>query len=93
MGLFNNNESKEEKKERKAREILAKYQLENLSSEYAKSVKNISLSLAGTDLIEIASTMGMKSAEILTTSYLKSIVEQNFIIIRQLDEISKKLDK
>ncbi len=35
----------------------------------------------------------MKPEEILTTSYLKSIVAQNFIIIRQLDEISKKLNK
>ncbi len=37
--------------------------------------------------------MGMTPADNLTTSYLKAIVEQNFIMIRQLDEISKKLNK
>lgn len=94
MGLFNNNsESKEEKKERKMQETLAKYELNNLSTEYANAVKNISLALAGNNLIELGSTMGMTPAENLTTSYLKAIVEQNFIMIRQLDEISKKLDK
>ena len=93
MGLFNNGESKEEKKERKMQEILAKYELNNLSTEYADAVKNISLALSGNDLIELGSTMGMRPAENLTTSYLKAIVEQNFIMIRQLDEISKKLDK
>lgn len=92
MGLFNN-ETKEEKQARKTQETLAKYELNNLSTDYAKAVKNISLALAGNDLIELGSTMGMKPAENLTTSYLKAIVEQNFIIIRQLDEISKKLNK
>lgn len=93
MGLFNNGESKEEKRERKMQEILAKYELNNLSTDYANAVKNISLALSGNDLIELGATMGMKPAENLTTSYLKAIVEQNFIMIRQLDEISKKLNK
>ena len=94
MGLFNNNsETKEEKQARKMQETLAKYELNNLSTEYANAVKNISLALAGNNLIEVGSTLGMTPAENLTTSYLKAIVEQNFIIIRQLDEISKKLNK
>ena len=41
MGLFNN-ESKEEKQARKMQETLAKYELNNLSTDYAKAVKNIS---------------------------------------------------
>ncbi len=94
MGLFNtNNETKEEKQKRKMQETLNKYELNNLDSEYANAVKNISLALAGNNLIELGSTLGMTSAENLTTSYLKAIVEQNFIMIRQLDEISKKLSK
>ncbi len=94
MGLFNtNNETKEEKQKRKMQETLNKYELNNLDSEYANAVKNISLALAGNNLIELGSTLGMTSAENLTTSYLKAIVEQNFIMIRQLDEISKKLNK
>ena len=94
MGLFNtNNETKEEKQKRIMQETLNKYELNNLDPEYANAVKNISLALAGNNLIELGSTLGMTSAENLTTSYLKAIVEQNFIMIRQLDEISKKLNK
>ena len=94
MGLFNtNNETKEEKQKRKMQETLNKYELNNLDPKYANAVNNISLALAGNNLIELGSTLGMTSAENLTTSYLKAFVEQNFIMIRQLDEISKKLNK
>lgn len=94
MGLFNtNNETKEEKQKRKMQETLNKYELNNLDPKYANAVNNISLALTGNNLIELGSTLGMTSAENLTTSYLKAIVEQNFIMIRQLDEISKKLNK
>lgn len=93
MGLFKNSEQKQQKQEEKMRKILDKYELSNLSTEYSQAVKNISLALAGNSLMELGSTMGMSPAENLTTSYLKAIVEQNFILIRQLDEISKKLDK
>lgn len=94
MGLFGgNSESKEEKQERKLNELIAKYELTNLDKEYANSIKNISSALAGNNLIELGSTLGMTPAENLTTSYLKAIVEQNFIMIRQLDTLIKKLEK
>ncbi len=50
IGLFNNNVSK---KEIKAKELLSKYELDKLSTEYANSIKNISLSRAGNSLIEL----------------------------------------
>lgn len=98
MGLFGGKEAKketkEEKKERKAREILEKYELYNMSTTYANAVKNISLELAGTDMIKFGSQLNdMKNEDILKTSYLNALIEQNWIIIRQLNEISKKLDK
>ena len=94
MGMFGNKETKEEKQARKAQEAMAKYGLNKLSAEYGEAVKNISLALAGTGAIETGSLLsGMKSEDILKTSYLNALLEQNWIIIRQLDEISKKLDK
>ena len=94
MGLFSGKETKEEKQERKALEAMAKYNLNNLSSAYGNAVKNISLELAGTNAIEFGSMLsGMKSEDVLKTSYLNALIQQNWIIIRQLDEISKKLDK
>ena len=92
MALFGGKETKEEKQLRKAQEILAKNGLSNLSPSYADAVKSISLELAGTSAIELGSFFsGMKSEDVLKTSYLNALVQQNWIIIRQLDEISKKL--
>lgn len=94
MGLFSGKETKEEKQERKALEAMAKYNLNNLSSAYGNAVKNISMELAGANSIEFGAVLsGMKSEDILKTSYLNALVQQNWIIIRQLDEISKKLDR
>lgn len=94
MGLFGTKETQEEKQEKKAREILAKYELHNLSHDYANAVKNISLGLAGTGGLEFGSHLvGMKNEDTLKIAYLNTLIQQNWIIIRQLDEISKKLDK
>lgn len=96
MGLFGDNknkETKEEKKERKIREMMSKYDLDNLSSEYYSNVRNIYYGLMGTGMMEFgASLSGMKSEDSLKISYLNALIEQNWIIIKQLDSISKKLD-
>lgn len=95
MGLLGGNkETKEEKAARKAQAILDRYELGKLSHEYANAVKGISLELAGTGMMEFGSLLsGMKSEDTLKISYLNALIEQNWIIIRQLDEISKKLNK
>lgn len=95
MGLFGGNkETKEEKAERKAQELLDKFNLGSISHEYVDSVRKISTELAGTGMMEVGAQLsGMKTEDTLKTSYLRAIVEQNFIIIRELDEISKKLSK
>lgn len=94
MALFGSKETKEEKQQRKAAALMAKYGLQNLSSEYQDAVKDISTELAGTGLIEFGATLsGMKSEEQLKVSYLNALIQQNWIIMRQLDEISKLLQK
>lgn len=95
MGLFGGNkETKEEKQERKAQELLDKFNLGNISHEYVDSVRKISEELAGTGMMEFGAQLsGMKTEDTLKVSYLRAIVEQNFIIIRQLDEISRILNK
>lgn len=88
MGLLGNNE---DKKEEKALAALKKHHLEDISSNYAEAVKEINLELAGTGAMEMGAKLSFaKNEELLKISYLKTIVEQNWIIIRMLDEISKK---
>ena len=95
MGLFKTEEEKQQKKEEKLRKIMQKYELENLSSEYANAIRNINSELAGSGLGEFGNLLAPdeKTSLRIQTQFLNSIVQQNWIMIRQLDEISKKLDK
>lgn len=94
---FGNKEDKQRKKEeeqaRKIQKILDKYELGNLSDEYARAVGNISSVLAGNSMIEFGTTLSGKAEDVAKLTYFNALVQQNWILIRQLDEISKKLDK
>lgn len=92
MGLFGNAEEKDAKKEEKAQKLMAKYGLENLSPEYRDKVKDINLELMGTGALEFGMkfSMAAKTEELLKVSYLNAIMEQNWIIIRLLDDLKKK---
>lgn len=94
MGLFGGNkETKEDKQARKERELLEKYGLENLSGKDLESVKAIVAELAGNKWLETGALFsGAKSEDLVKMSALTALVEQNWIIIRQLDQINKKLD-
>lgn len=95
MGIFKSEEEKQKIAEEKARKVLAKYELTNLSSQYVNAVKNINMELAGSGLSEFGNLLAPdeKTALRIQNQYLNSLVQQNWIIIRQLDEISRKLDK
>ena len=98
MGLFNS-ESKEEKaakkqarKEQKELEVLRKY---GQNPNDIESVKNIVTELSGTGLMELGITLGAGSDRDIQKNqlyYQRALIEQNFIIIRQLDRIAKLLD-
>ena len=93
MALFGGKESKEEKEARKVAELLSRYGLEDLSGKDLESVKAIASSLAGNNLITFGTTLSGKAEDVAKLSYLSALVEQNWIIIRQLDRINKSLDK
>lgn len=91
MGLFGNNE---EKQEQKAQALLARYGLQDLSDPRdLQAVKNIATDLAGNKLIEFGTLLQGNSVDSTKMSYLNAIMEQNFIMIRQLDRIAKALEK
>lgn len=91
MALFGNNE---EKKEQKAQALLQKYGLEDLTDQRdLASVKNISYNLMGNKLIELGAALQGNGTDAAKLSYLNAIMEQNFIMIRQLDRIAKSLEK
>ena len=94
MGLFKTEEEKEQKKQEKEQKLLAKYGLDQLTDQKdIESVRNIASELAGTGLMELGTTLsfGAKAEDLIQISCQKAMVEQNFMIIRKLCEISEKL--
>ena len=92
MALFGGKETKEEKAARKAQALMDKYGLSELDPQDVASVRTIADSLMGNSLIELGSAMQGNGIDSAKLSYLRALVEQNWIIIRQLDRISKKLE-
>ena len=88
MGLFGNNEAKQEEK---LERLMQKYHLEDVSRDIAPQVKEINQELLGTGLMESGMKISMaKADDVLKISYLNAIMKQNFIIIRLLDKIANK---
>lgn len=89
MALFG--ADKEEKKAEKAYELLHKYGLQELSDPRdVESVKQIAYKLAGSNLINLGTAMSGSAQDVGKLSLLQAIVEQNWIIIRQLDKLNNK---
>ena len=89
MGLLGGNN--EEKKEQKAKAIMQKYGLENLSDPRdIQAVKNIANDLAGNKMIELGAIFNGSGVDAAKLSYMNAIMQQNFIIIRLLDKIANK---
>ena len=81
--------------EQKQEDLLSKYGLSDLSNqEDLASVQKIAQELTGSGLMEAGMKLAMaKPAEQLPISLQRAIMEQNFIMIRQLDRITKLLEK
>lgn len=92
MALFGTKETKEDKAARKAQAIMDKYGLSELDAKDLESVRTISCSLMGNSLIELGNTLTGSGVDSAKLSYLRALVEQNWIIIRQLDRLNKRLD-
>lgn len=85
MGLFGD----------KTQERMDMYGLSDLSSKDKESVKRIMENLTGTGLMDAGLTLSFNASasDRIQIDYLKSIFEQNWIIIRQLDRIAKALER
>lgn len=95
MGFFKSEEEKRQIQLEKEQRLLAKYELNDLDRKYINAVKNINAELAGSGLSELGNLLSPdeKTSSRIKVQCLNTLVQQNWIIIRQLDEISKKLDR
>lgn len=89
--MFENNKRNDIEK---LKATMQKYGLEDLRDDRDfKSCKNIAADLAGNKLMEVGSLLKGNPSDAAKMSYLHAIIEQNFIIIRQLDRIANLLDE
>lgn len=82
--------------EEKAQRVLSKFGLENIDPQYAEAVQEIAQELVGTGMMEFGLKLGSGSQrDILKqqTYYQGAILKQNFIMIRQLDQIAYMLEQ
>ena len=95
MGLFKSKEEKQQILEEKTKKVLEKCELTDLSNKYINAVKNINSELAGSGLSEFGNLLApdQNTSLRIQTQLLNAIVQQNWIIIRQLNDINKKLEK
>lgn len=91
MGLFASKEEKEAKKTEKLQAIAAKYHLDGINPKDLESIQSINSELLGTGMMEFGTLLSGKAEDNVKIAYLNTLIQQNWIIIRQLDEISKKL--
>ena len=90
MALFNS-ESKEDKKARQTEELLAKYGLQDLTDPRdIQAVRNIASGLTGSSWITAGTALAGTAQDVAKMTLLRAIVEQNFILIRQLDKLNNK---
>lgn len=81
MGLFGNNSDSENN------------EFSSISPQYQDSIKSIQKGLSAFSIQKNAANMKITNfEEKARIGYMDTLVQQNWIMIRQLDEISKKLD-
>lgn len=96
MALFKSAEEKEALAKQKEYEMMQQYGLQSLTDpDDITSVRKIIQELSGTGMMELGVLLGANEKYALKAQmlYQRALIEQNFIIIRQLDRIASKLDK
>lgn len=93
MALFGDKQSKEEKEQQQMREFMQKYQLEDLDTKDLAVLKKIAHDLIGNSFFKAGMALSFsKAEEQAKVSYLSALVEQNWMIIRQLGRLNKNIE-
>ena len=93
MALFASKEEKDAKKLEKIMGKMRAHRLDSLGPEYAEDCRAIFLELMGNGMMEMGMKLsGANAADQVTISYLNAVMQQNWIIIKQLDRICKRIE-
>jgi hypothetical protein len=93
VALFGNKESKEEKQDRELQKFMDRYQLEDLDEKDMVVLRRITNDLMGTGLFKVGLAFSFaKPEEQAKVRYLSTLIEQNWILIRQMSRLNKNLE-
>lgn len=73
-------------------EFVAKYGLEDLDDKDMESIGRLAVDLAGQGWGKAAAFFGAKNEDRMKIFYLSAIIEQNWMILRQLARLNKNLE-
>jgi beta-N-acetylglucosaminidase len=94
MALFGEKQTKEEKEQKQMQDFMHKYQLDDLDQDDLIVLKRIATDLAGNGLLKAGMALSFaKAEEQAKVTYLSALVEQNWMIIRQLGKLNKNIEK
>ena len=93
MPLFGGKESKEGKQDKELQKFMDRYQLEDLDEKDLVVLRRISQDLAGNKWFKAGMALSFAQAEEQAmATYLSALVEQNWMLIRQMSRMSKALE-
>lgn len=93
MALFGEKQTKEEKEMEQMRKFMEKYQLEDVDQKDMVVLRRIANDLAGNGFFKAGMALSFaKAEEQAKVTYLSALVEQNWVIIRQLSRLNKNLE-
>lgn len=93
MGFFGEKKSAEEKANEKMAAFMERYQLEDLDEQDLIVLERIVGDLAGNKFLKAGLALSFAKAEDQAViGYLSALVEQNWLIIRQLSRLNRNLE-
>lgn len=93
MGLFGEKKTSEEKQNEKLQAFMRRYQLEDLDEKDLVVLQRIAGDLAGNNFFKAGMVFSFaKVEEQAKVTYLSALVEQNWMIIRQLSRLNKNIE-
>lgn len=86
-------ESKEDKDARELQKFMERYQLEDLDEKDLVVLRRISQDLVGNKFFKLGMALSFaKAEEQAKVTYLSALVEQNWMIMRQLARLNRNLE-
>ena len=92
--MFGGKNNKQTKQEKQLEKFMQKYQLEDLDEKDLVVLQRIANDLVGNNLFKVGMALSFaKAEEQAKVTYLSTLVEQNWMIIRQLSRLNKNVEE